>query len=76
MPEVTIREVRIKDARDIAQLSSELGYPTSPEEVRCRIGQMGESSQNAVFVAVTSDDRIIGWVNVFQTMRLTSETFA
>jgi len=76
MPEIIIREATLGDAQVIAQLSSELGYPTSTEEIRCRFDQMVKSSQNAVFVAVASDDTVIGWIHVFETVRLSSEPFA
>lgn len=75
MHEIMIREANIGDTREIAQLSGELGYPSSTEEINCRVNQIMKSSQNTVFIAVASDDTVVGWIHVFETIRLTSEKF-
>lgn len=76
MPEIIIREAKLEDAGGIAQLSDELGYPTTLEDVRLSISQIIESQQNQSFVALSLDETVIGWIHVFVTIRLTSEPFA
>jgi GNAT superfamily N-acetyltransferase len=76
MSEVTIRQVKTENAGEVARLSEQLGYPCSPEQMRCRIEQMIESQQDKVFVAVFEDDLVVGWIYVFTVMRLESEPFA
>lgn len=76
MSEIIIRQVKFEDAGGIAQLSGELGYPTSIEEIKQRIEQMVESAENVIFAAITPDDTVIGWIHVFSAMRLTSKPFA
>jgi len=75
MPEIIIREAKLEDAGGIAQLSDELGYPTTLEDVRLSISQIIESQQNQSFVALSLDETVVGWIHIFVTIRLTSEPF-
>jgi N-acetylglutamate synthase-like GNAT family acetyltransferase len=76
MSEVTIRQVEAEDIREISRLSEQLGYPSSPEQMRCRVEQIIESQQDKVFIAVSEDGAVVGWIHVFAAMRLESEPFA
>lgn len=76
MSVVTIRKAKTEDAGEIARLSVQLGYPATTEQVHQRISRTANSQQDQVFVAVSEDDKVVGWIHVLVTMRLESEPFA
>lgn len=76
MSQVTIRQVKAEDAEDIARLSEQLGYPATPEQMHRRIIEMLSSQHDKVFVAISLDGAVVGWIHVFAAMRLESEPFA
>jgi GNAT superfamily N-acetyltransferase len=61
--EFRIRRATARDAQRLAELTSELGYPTTHKEMKTRIGQLKKGSDYAVFVA-ESAGQVIGWVHV------------
>jgi GNAT superfamily N-acetyltransferase len=60
-----IRPARAEDAERIAVLCGQLGYPASHEQVRCRLDQIQQDDEQAVYVAQRPDGRMIGWVQIF-----------
>lgn len=71
---IHIREVQESDLRRVAQLAEQLGYPTSESDVRNRLAQlMRQSGQNIIFVAVSSDDLVIGWLHAMVHISLITE---
>lgn len=76
MSELTIRQVKTEDAGEIARLSEQLGYPNSIEQVQRRIDWIIDSRQDEVFVAVSGDTLVVGWIHVFAARRLESGLFA
>jgi GNAT superfamily N-acetyltransferase len=59
------------DAAEIAKLSSELGYPSSPEEIAKRLAALLPSG--SYFIAVAElNSRIVGWVAAERRMLLES----
>ena len=75
---ISIRKARRGDAERIAQLSGELGYPASPEQIAARLRQLTPASRHAVFVAESPDTGagLIGWVHVSTSHLLESDTRA
>ena len=63
-PVIVVRRARINDARQIAALSGELGYPTTPAQVVKRLRTLRPASQHAVFVAETKADGVVGWLHI------------
>jgi len=65
---VTIRRARQGDAERLAELSGELGYPATSEEIGKRLRRMKPAWQHAVLVAETRRDgkkrEVIGWLHV------------
>ena len=61
---VKVRRARINDAPRLAQLSGELGYPTTTAEMRKRLHQLKPASQNALFVAESPGTGVVGWTHV------------
>ncbi len=59
-----IRPARADDVPALVDLNGQLGYPTTEPELRERLDPILASTEGRVFVAVTDDDRAIGWVHV------------
>jgi GNAT superfamily N-acetyltransferase len=68
-----IRRAKITDAPRLAELSGQLGYPATAEQIRGRLRQIQPASQNAVFVAEAKEAGIIGWLHVSKEPLLESE---
>src|ERR1700726_4472101 len=64
---VRIRRARISDAPQLAQLSGQLGYPTTAAEIKKRLRRLKPASQNALFVAESPDSGVVGWAHVSVT---------
>jgi GNAT superfamily N-acetyltransferase len=60
---VKIRRARAADVSHIAELSGELGYPTSVQEMRQRFGEIKPAGKHAVFVA-EFEKTVVGWIHV------------
>lgn len=77
---LVVRPVLLEDANAISQLSEQLGYKVSPDEVSQRIVQMSlHSGNNRAFVAClqsASRTEIVGWIEVTLMQELQSPSFA
>lgn len=60
---VTVRLAHTKDAERIAELATQLGYPTTLEQMQRRLSQVEQTEERAVYVAVR-DGRVVGWIHV------------
>ena len=76
-------EVRLALATDceaIAPLATQLGYPSTAEEIQRRIAEMADREQYALYVAESSDEnshrRIIGWIGVYVFRAVVVDKFA
>ena len=65
--EVKIRRARQADASRIAELSGQLGYPTTTRQMAGRLNSALKMQNGACFVAETKTDGVIGWVHVSVT---------
>jgi GNAT superfamily N-acetyltransferase len=65
--DLKIRRVRAGDAPQLAQLSGQLGYPTTAGEIKKRLRRLKPASQNALFVAESPDSGVVGWAHVSVT---------
>ncbi len=72
----TIRAATLDDASVIADLCTQLGYPTSVSQSVARLTAAIQSIDNAVLVACLSGGLIVGWIHVFVARRVESGTFA
>jgi GNAT superfamily N-acetyltransferase len=59
-----IRRAKSGDAPRMAELSWQLGYPATAEQMRSRLRGIKPASQHAVFVAESAKDGVIGWLHV------------
>jgi GNAT superfamily N-acetyltransferase len=64
---VKIRRARVSDAPRLAELSGQLGYPTTAAEIAARMRRLKPASQNALFVAESADAGVVGWTHVSVT---------
>lgn len=83
MESVRVRRAATADARELAGLSGELGYPSSPQEIERRLAAFAGRDDHAVLVAVlpgsggdASQGAVVGWLHVFLAERLESPLFA
>jgi GNAT superfamily N-acetyltransferase len=63
-PELKIRRAKASDAARLAELSGQLGYPTTAKEIVARLRRMKPAQSHAVFVADLAGDGVVGWLHV------------
>jgi len=71
--ELKIRRAKSADVPQLAVLSGQLGYPATAAEMRKRFRGIQPASQNAVFVADSAKDGVVGWLHVSKEPLLESE---
>ncbi|HKW61189.1 MAG TPA: GNAT family N-acetyltransferase [Candidatus Acidoferrum sp.] len=71
--DLKIRLAKAGDAGRLADLSTQLGYPATPAEIRQRLRGIQPATQHAVLVAETKTDGVIGWLHVSRQPLLESE---
>jgi GNAT superfamily N-acetyltransferase len=62
--DLRIRRARSGDARRLADLSTQLGYPATETQIRKRLRAIRPASHNAVLVAEATDAGVVGWIHV------------
>ena len=65
--EVHIRRARVTDAKRVAELSRQLGYPTTEKQMKGRLSEVIKDRDTACFVAELRDGALIGWIHVSTT---------
>lgn len=60
-----IRDALFADAARIADLATQLGYPSSTEQVLVRLRTLPQDASHAVFVAEDGAGRVIGWAHAY-----------
>ena len=76
MDAVDIRRATMDDSSALADLSTQLGYPTSQIQSANRLGVILDSKEHAILVACLADGTVVGWVHVFLAFRVESDPFA
>jgi GNAT superfamily N-acetyltransferase len=71
--DVGVRRARATDAARIAELSGQLGYPTTEKQMRARLRDVIGDRDAACFVAESRDGGLIGWIHVSTTPLLEVE---
>lgn len=64
---IIVRRARTSDASRLAELSGQLGYPATAEEIAKRMRKLKPASQNALFVAESPGAGVVGWTHVSVT---------
>lgn len=70
---VKIRRAHQADASRIAELSGQLGYPTTRRAMAGRLRSALRQKSGACFVAETKEDGVVGWAHVSVTPMLEVE---
>lgn len=68
--EVKIRKAKRSDAPRLAELSTQLGYPSTVGEATKRLRKLGPPSLSALFVAESPSTGVVGWAHVSVTQLL------
>jgi GNAT superfamily N-acetyltransferase len=63
---LTIREAVFADAARIADLATQLGYPSTMEQALVRLRTLPQDGSHAVYVAQNEMDAVVGWVHVYE----------
>ncbi len=73
---VRVRPMTERDARVVADLAGQLGYPSTEAQIRRRFESLSGDPGSAVFVAEDQEGRVIGWVHVIVRTFLESDAYA
>jgi ribosomal protein S18 acetylase RimI-like enzyme len=60
---IKVRRARKTDVARLAVLTGQLGYPTTPPEMKSRFAQVSRAAGHSVFVAETGGE-VVGWLHV------------
>ena len=69
-----IQALSMADAEMLAELSQQLGYKTEVNNLFIRTNEILQSKNDSIFVA-TAEDKIIGFINAFKTVRIETPVF-
>jgi N-acetylglutamate synthase-like GNAT family acetyltransferase len=69
-----IREAAAADLNAISELSNQLGYQVTPEQVNSRMAEIWKDKSQIVLVAEL-DGKVLGWVHLCGLKRLLSAPF-
>jgi hypothetical protein len=72
---MTVRLARLNDAPAIANLSTQLGYPSRPEETEARLRDILDRADGAILIA-DEEGAVDGWLQVAGTHYIDSDPFA
>jgi ribosomal protein S18 acetylase RimI-like enzyme len=70
---IKIRSAEERDITALARLAAELGYPSTPEQVRERFASIKAAAHQATFVAVIDGDTVIGWIHLSEAHTLETD---
>jgi GNAT superfamily N-acetyltransferase len=76
MDQVEIRTTLPEDAAALAELSGQLGYPSSARETTDRLAPILDSDEHLVLTACDPGGSVVGWIHVFLARRVESDPFA
>jgi GNAT superfamily N-acetyltransferase len=61
-----IRQAESRDAARIADLATQLGYPSTTAEAAARLAALPQDGTHGVYVAEDDQGVVVGWVHVFR----------
>ena len=73
---IRVRRARISDAAFLSDLSEELGYPSTKNEMIFRLKNILSDPSHAVFAAESAEKSVIGWIHVCVRNCVESNSFA
>lgn len=60
-----VRAAHSGDCNRMAELATQLGYPSSPDDIKRRIAEMTDPGRFVVYVAEDPQHEVIGWIGVY-----------
>jgi GNAT superfamily N-acetyltransferase len=69
---MTIRRCRLSDAQAVAELATELGYPTDAAQAGARLAHLLGRAEDAIFAA-EDEGVLVGWLHAREMRELESE---
>lgn len=72
----TIRPMRAADVPRVAELTTELGYPSTAEEIERRFAAVRARPDGIVLVAANGEDAAVGWIHVLRVASLEASDVA
>lgn len=72
-PAIEVRPAEERDIAVLARLAGELGYPSTPEQIRERLTNIMAAPHQATFVAVINGNTVIGWIHLSEARSLDTE---
>lgn len=73
---ITVRQATTADAARLSELSTQLGYPSSPQDIERRLKLIELAPDNIVYVAALVDGRVVGWVHAHVSRLVESDPTA
>jgi len=73
---IVVRAARAQDAAALADLSTQLGYPATPEAITRRLAQIHTRGAGAVLIAADASGRVLGWTHVVTRVSLEQDAHA
>ena len=73
---ISIRPGQSDEAAALADLSTQLGYPSDAETMRERLMQVRDAGAGEVFVAVDAASAVLGWTHVVPRLHIEEVPFA
>jgi GNAT superfamily N-acetyltransferase len=70
---VRVRRVLLTDAKRVAELSGQLGYPATEKQMKLRLTEALKDKDGACFVAGSREGELLGWIHVSTTPLLEEE---
>ena len=67
---IEVRAASKHDAEALARLAGELGYPSTADQIRERLGAVEGNSDHMTFVAVASTEGVVGWIQISRARSL------
>jgi GNAT superfamily N-acetyltransferase len=67
---VAVRQMRAEDASAVAALTTQLGYPSTDDEIRRRYDLIKDRWDARLFVAQHAGNVVVGWIHVQATYLL------
>ena len=72
-PQIPVRPMRVEDIAAVARLATQLGYPSTADQIERRFRALGESPEASALIAEGPDGAVLGWIHVFATRQLESD---
>jgi GNAT superfamily N-acetyltransferase len=73
---ISVRWMNPDDLGAVTELSAQLGYPATAEEIGTRFRRIRSEADHALLVAVSKEQKVVGWIHVHPVHTLESDSYA